>query len=585
MNRHLVILFSLIGLAGCAVSVPDSNNASVVQISDMQTGAFSTKPALAEIDGELAVLYATKNDRVVLQVGNKAKQVIDETARVKKGGSFFKLWSQGKNLNAAWWSHQDGKNIYLTSSADAGRSFAPVGMVNADHGVLPPFTLTSNGQGVLGMTYQDERLPGYQAFFNRSPDNGLTWQQSDLRLDEPVAEGRSTNVHEPQTVEAGSSWVSTWTDNIQVEGRAAYRVMSRRTDDAGVTWSSPVVLFNSDHHISSLIVSAEGRNLVIAADELNKGIFALTSQDAGVTWNFAGVLAETSGISNSGIAMVQSGSQAHLVWMAQRAEQKIQIVSASLNLVKPNWIGGIKRLNPKSYENTTSTSPVILVTEQGALVSAWVDYRDIRPNIYLATSYDQGTSWSMPHPLLTPGSVSAGWPQLVKIKNKTYIAFEQYPTERVADGSFHVRELPVAQGAVALAKMLAFPAIGEAARAAKLTERVNSLWSYRVAGNYDPAYDIFDFAYKAATPKKVYVENTGVISYLNYSVDEVNIEGNEANVKMKIKYEVKPTMLPSTGKPITVPPIDVEVPNRWVWVENDWYLVYTPSFDPPTLKY
>lgn len=586
MNRYLVLSFAMLfGLGGCAVSTPDSNEVLLMQILDMQTGSFGTRPVLTEVNGDLAVLYATKEDRVALQIGNQPKQFVDATARVKAGGSYFRLWSQEKDVYAAWWSHQDGKNIYLTSSTDGGKSFAAVSMVNEEHGALPPFTLTRGAQGVLGMTYSDERLPGYEAFFNRSVDNGSTWQKTDVRLDTPAAEGRSSSVHEPQTVGIGSSWLSAWTDNIQDGSKVSYRIVSRRTSDAGVTWSPPVVLFNSDHHISSLVVRGDGRNIVIAADELNSGIFALTSQDVGVTWNSTGVLAETSRLSNSGIAVEHRNGRAHLVWMEQRSEEKIHIMAASLDVTKHAWLGGVKRLDPKSYENTTSSSPVILATEQGPLISSWVDYRDIRPNIYLATSYDQGTSWSAPQPLLKPGAVSTGWPQLVQVKGKTYIAFEQYPTERVADGSFHVRELPVAEGVTGMVKISAFPMFTEAERATKLTQRVNALWAYRVAGDYDRAYDVFDFAYKSATPKKIYIENSGVIIYLNYSTDEVSITGNEANVKMKVKYEVKPTILPSTGKPITVPPVEVEVPNKWVWVGNDWYLVYSPSFDQPMLKY
>lgn len=585
MNRYVVMLFTLFVLVGCATGTRDQNVMPLVKISDMQTGSFSTRPALAEISGELAVLYATKDDRVALQIGSQPKQLIDATARVKKGGSFFKLWPHENNLQAAWWSHQEGKNIYLTSSSDAGKSFSPVSMVNDDHGVLPPFTLTRGPQGLLGMTYQDERLPGFQVFFNRSSDNGSTWPKPDQRLDAPAPGGRSTDVHESQTVVVGATWLSAWTDNVQTAGRASYRIVTRRTDDAGANWTQPTVLVSSDHHISALIVRASGNNVVIAADELNKGIFAFTSQNAGLTWQPTGVLPGTSGLSNSGIEMVHNNGRAHLVWMEQRSEEKVRISTATLDVAQHKWLGGVKRLNPKSHENTTSLSPVILENAQGALVSAWVDYRDIRPNIYLATSYDQGATWSAPQALLKPGTVSAGWPQLIEVNGKTVITYETYPNERVADGSFHVRELPVGEGPVAMAGISAFPTISEAERTAKLTERIHALWTYRLAANYDQAYDMFDFAYKAATPKKLYVDNAGVITYLTYSVDEIKISGNEANVNMKIKYEVKPTILPTTGKPISVPPVDVESPTRWVWVANDWYLVYTPSFDPPALKY
>ena len=586
MHRYLVLMISLFGLSGCAVSTPDSDVQPLVQISDMQTGAYATLPSLADVNGQLAVLYATKEDRVVLQVGKQPKQLIDTTARVNKGGSFFKLWPADKTLHAAWWSHQQGKNVYITSSPDGGKTFAPVSMVNDVNDVLPPFTLTHGPQGILGMTYQDERAPRFQVYFNRSVDNGANWPRPDTRLDSPPAEGRSSNVHEPQTVEAGASWVSVWTDNIQnTKGGQDYRIVSRRTDDAGLTWSAPKPLVVSDHHISTLVLRASGPNLVVVADELNKGLFALTSQDAGNTWQPAGSLAETSGVSNSGVAIALSNGRAHIAWMAQRSEEKLRIMTASLDITKHEWLGSARRLDTKPSENTTSSSPAILATGQGALVSAWVDYRDIRPNIYLATSYDQGVSWSAPQALLKPGAVSAGWPQLVQVKDQAVIAYELYPTERVADGSFNTQVLPVDSGATAMAAISAFPTFTEAERAAKLAKRANALWSYRVAGNYEQAYDMFDFAYRAATPKKMYLNNIGVITYLTYSVDETNIVGNVADVKMKLRYEVKPTMLPSTGKPITVPPVDVDTPTKWVWVENDWYMVYTPSFDPPVLKY
>jgi hypothetical protein len=114
---------------------------------------------------------------------------------------------------------------------------------------------------------------------------------------------------------------------------------------------------------------------------------------------------------------------------------------------------------------------------------------------------------------------------------------------------------------------------------------VDALWRARIAGEYDKAYDIFDFSYKAVTPKNHYLNNIGVITYLEYSQGATAINGNEATVDMKFKYEVKSTMVPQTGKPIVVEPTETEAPNKWVWVGSDWYLVYSPSFDPPMLKY
>jgi len=219
------------------------------------------------------------------------------------------------------------------------------------------------------------------------------------------------------------------------------------------------------------------------------------------------------------------------------------------------------------------------------LVAAWVDYRDIRSNIYLSTSKDRGQTWATAQPLLKQGEVAAGWPKLIPWKDEVAIAYETYPGDVATSGKFHVRLLPAAPGGNGLLGLADSRQISEAARKARLDERVKTLWDSRVASNYEPTYDMFDFAYKAATPKKYYLDNVGVISYLSYGIENVAMEGNVATVNTKLKYEVKPTMNPFSGKPITVPAVDVETPTKWVWVGNDWYLVYTPSFEQPVLKY
>ena len=170
-------------------------------------------------------------------------------------------------------------------------------------------------------------------------------------------------------------------------------------------------------------------------------------------------------------------------------------------------------------------------------------------------------------------------------RGQAALGYEVYPTDRITDGKYVLRLLPSdgnAQGLSGLPKPMQ---ISEAARRAKLEERIKTLWDQRIAGNYEPTYEMFDFAYKASTPKKAYLDNVGVITYLTASVNELVVSGNEADVKMKLRYEVQPTILPATGRKITLAPVDVEAPTKWVWVRNDWFLVFTPSVEPPQLKY
>jgi hypothetical protein len=580
----LVLLSFSLSISGCALGYSGATSEILLQLSDISTGSFSTRPVVVEMDNKPVVLHSTKEGRVALQIGDK-RQLLDETARVKEGASFFQLHRSGNELDALWWSHKDGKNVYFTSSIDNGQQFTPVSMVNDGNGVLSPLTLVRGPQGVIGLTYHDERQPNYQTYFNRSTDYGRTWARPDQRLDSPPDGGRSSMVFEPQIVNANDHWFSAWTDNVQLAGKQTYRIVGRRSLDAGVSWSSAEVLYSSDHHISSLVVRAQGDIVVIAADELDRGVFALVSTDQGQNWRNAGPLAESDHASNSGILLTLAGGRAHMVWMQERTGEKLKIMRASLDVTLQKWSGPSLRLNLKAIENTSASYPSLLATSQGVLIAAWVDYRDIRPNIYLSASSDNGQTWSPPQPLLNPGEASAGSPQLIRWRDQAAIAYEVYQSEKPTDGQFFIKLLTNADSLTGIKGMASPMHISEADRKSKLEQRVKRLWDARLSLDHDTSYEMFDFAYKASTPKKSYTDFMGVITYLTYNVGEISIAGNVAVVKMKIKYEVKPTIVPMAPKPISIPPTESEAPSTWVWVGSDWYLVYAPAYESAVLKY
>jgi hypothetical protein len=591
MKRYwmlLASLFAFVTLCGCASVSTGSTPKIFAQIDDVATGALETLPAVFELNGQPVFLYTTKDNRVVFRRGDQVIRV-DENARVK-GGTRYQLHMQDNHLQAFWWSHQDGKNLYTTASTDGGQAFGPVSMVNEDYGVLPFFSVIQGQQGVTGVSYLDERKPTYQAYLNRSTNFGLTWPKNDQRLDIPPSDGHSSFVRDPQTVALGAMWVSAWEDSVHVNDQTSYRIVSRYSEDTGLTWSVPVVVYSGDTLISSLKLQVAGQRIVIAGDEHSKGIFNFHSPDQGRTWLASGYLANTGfpqgteGASNSGLSMTVYGDQGHFVWMQDRKGEKTRIMRASYDFAQSRWVDGVQRLDIKASDNTRSISPEVMAAPSGAIIAAWVDYRDIRPGIYLSASFDQGKAWTAPQPLLKPGEVSAGWPRLMAWKDQLAIGYEIYPNDRMADGKFVLQGLPLVEGNKSLPVFQSQTAVSESYKKKRLEQRVNTLWEGRVAGNYKDTYEMFDFAYRSSTPSKFYLDNIGTITYLSFSVGDSTIDGNEAKVNAKLKYEVKQTMLP-TGKPIKIEPVDVDITNTWVWVANDWYLVYSPSYDQPILKY
>lgn len=559
-------------------------NPVLVELNDVSTGSIQTRPAVLIREGRVNVLHATKAGRVALQQ-DQAKKLIDETARVKRGGSYFQLKETGNHtLQALWWSHENGKNGYFTTSDDAGLTFSPVSMVNSDNQILQPITWVQGQNQTLGIAYHDERLPTYQVFFNRSLDGGRTWRQQDQRLDTPPPAGRSSFIMEPQMVQTNRAWVLAWVDTVPAND-GAFRIIVRKSVDHGETWSQARTVYSATRHISALTVRAQNDQVAIVADELEKGVIAITSSDSGETWNQTEALSGTEHASNSGVEADLSANRLYITWMQERKDEKTRIFVATLDLQTKKWLTKAQRLDVKTVENTRSQTPTIIATKAGPLVTAWIDFRDIRSNIYFALSHDQGLTWTSPQPLNKPGEIAHGWPQLLHSADGAALAYEQYPTDRALEGRFVVQQLSVVTNEKVQKNVTGPSMFTETQRRARLEERIKSLWTARIAADFETAYDYFDFAYKAVTPKKHYIEAVGVITYLDAKLDTVAIAGNEAKVNMKLRYEVKPTIVPMTGNPISVPPVDVDSPNTWVWVKDNWYLVYHPTFDPPTLRY
>lgn len=595
MHKRLGFLFRFLSsavlgsavLAGCAAG-PAGPGRVLLQLDDVATGAPQSRPALLRgDDGVPAVLYATPNQqRIRFQRGGAPALTLDDTARVQ-GGNRFQLVAADApgRLYAFWWSHKDGKSVYLTRSDDGGRSFAPVSTVNDDHGVLAPLSLLQGPGDVLGMSYLDERVPNYAVYFNRSADGGRTWARPDTRLDQPAPDGGKSDANDPQAVRLGADWLVAWTEAAREPEGLRYRVVVRRSTDAGASWSAPEVLYRSAHLLSAFAVAAAGERVVLTADDHSEGIVALVSLDRGQTWRRSPIAPGSQGLINSGTRMVLAGDRAHLVWSVdRRGGLKPAVYTATLKLADAQWLGEATRLDVKAVEQSRSQEPEIVALPSGVLVASWTDFRDIRPNVYLAASFDAGAHWTAPQPLLAPGRMWAGQARPLVWGDGLALAYEEYPNDVPQQGRFVLRELPLDVKAQRFGDFGHPPAVSEAQRRARLEERVRALWQARVAAQWEPTYDFFDFAYRAGMPKKNYLENMGVITYHGFNVEGYEIEGNEARVKMKIKYEMKPTLLPS-GRTVKVDPVEVEATNTWVWVGDDWYLLYAPAVGEPFLKY
>ncbi|MEW6446142.1 MAG: sialidase family protein [Pseudomonadota bacterium] len=589
-SRNRVLASTTFGLAaltltasftGCGLLETSKPRQELQNIENAKVGTDAYVPATLMIGDQPATLFTSTDNRIAFRMGESTR-LLDEGMEVK-GGNRVGLKQNGDHLYAYWWSHEKAKAIYFTSSQDGGKTFAPVQIVNDNSGVLAPFSIMTGKDGVVAMTYMDEREPKYEVFFNRSTDHGKTWPRPDQRLDNKPASGDSMAMF-PRTIQTDSAWVTVWTNTIESMGQKSHQVLARRSLDQGLTWSEETLIYQDKNVLTSMEVSGQGHAMVVAFDIKGHGLGALVTKDDGATWKSVGFLENGQTTVNSGIDIQVNGNLAHLVWSEQSAKTpKASVMAATIDIAQGAWKGTGKRIDAKPFYNTRTVFPHVITTQEGHVVAAWMDFRDIRPNIYMSASFDNGASWSAPQPLGEPGKLAHGLPRLYPSGKDILLAYQTYPGDRQNEGHYIVEriELDPPKGIKGMAKP---QSMSEEKRKEMLQSRANELWKLRVEGKFEETYPFHDPAYKAATSLDHFRMRIGNIKYNNAVMQQiVEIQENVAKVKFTVNYSVN--SVPVNGRIINIPPHDTEVTTTWVWVHDNWYLMFEPAVGKPYLKY
>lgn len=586
MIRILFANILAVLLIGCASPYMRDNSPASKEL-DSQTGALKYLPATMEYGGDIAYLYANKDNRIVFEYKD-IRLGLDSKGPVT-GGDSFKLLPLGDDVLALWWSHQGAKNLYASKVSIKENSHSLPSIVNTDHGVLSEYSVVSSaGNQNIGALYLDERRRGYRAYFSFSSDGGTRWSDPDMELDDFTDTATGT-VREPQLIKTRDKWVAVWSEVQQIEGRSQYQIVERISSDEGRSWGDVRVIHRPEGYLSSLRVASFGGELVVFADELGRGIIALASTGNGSDWGPAqavlgsAVMPRTDSAANSGVRVALSGTKAHVVWAQDRAEKKSEIWYSAFDLTTKKWVGQGRRVDVKEHDYSMSRSARIISFSHDPrkLAIVWRDWRDIKPNIYASFSVDDGVVWSQPIPLFEPGNEPAGFVDIREHVGNIYLIAELLQTSNSEAGKVVFRKILNSNGELLVSQ---FPQQANEQLQDRLRARVDSLWKLRKDGFYEQAYEYFDYAYRSLNTKRSYVEHAGNIRYISTTIKSLAMNGNEAKVTMKVKYEVGSGTF-SNGKPIKVEPVEVEVNNDWVYIKDEWYLVYAPAFGKPLLQY
>lgn len=286
--------------------------------------------------------------------------------------SRIKIGSNSKgHVSVIWYGEKDiDKNrhhIYTISSNDFGKTFSDIKNQTAGYyrSLYPTFLVGEDA--VYVFSYSSKGGKQYM-IFRKSSDGGNTW--SDIKEIKEI--GIVTLFIEPMKINNRLFvfWFNSY-DEVPV-------IECAFSDDEGKTWKTFFLDDTKGLDISLLKAAHDSKGNIYLAmsgkfDEKKKSnVYIISSNDNGNTW------------------------------------------------------GKLIPLRRYPFDNTTAINPDVLALNDGTVVVTWVDYRNIRSNIYMQYSKDGGKTWQDNDiPLEEPGrfntSIHPFTNNLVKAKDKFYL--------------------------------------------------------------------------------------------------------------------------------------------------------------------
>lgn len=266
----------------------------------------------------------------------------------------------------------------------------------------------------LHVVWWDGRDLDREIYYNRSTDNGLTWQ-TDTRLTNSVGWSEY-----PSIAVYGSNIHIVWMDDRDLSFYP--EIYYKHSTDGGINWSADVKLTSnpSDPAIPSLAVF--GNNIHVVWHDLRDGnweIYYKRSTDNGITWQ-SDVRLTIDGSVSERASIAVCDSSVYVVWQDERDNDKeIYFKFSTDNGTK--WSGD-NRLTNIIGESETPT----LAVDNSNINVIWSDSRNGVGNseIYLKNSVDGGINWS-DDKRITNTSIASNKPSIAVSSNLIHISWNE----------------------------------------------------------------------------------------------------------------------------------------------------------------
>lgn len=328
----------------------------------------------------------------------------------------------------------------------------------------------------------------------------------------------------------GSRWFVTWV-NQEGDNASDFRLQGAWSDDKGTQWQRFDIPALNGFDMVDISVAGDDAsgNLVMAVsgswrfvNEDKKSLFyVVRSQDRGATWQ------------------------------------------------KPEML----RENAANADSHARNAEVAFGAEPGSVWLLWEDWREVRPRIYFAYSSDFGATWK--HKNIPLAGQPKGGNLLQSAKKATgvdpnglfYIA-ANLVNDSMKEEKLFAQHLNTALADTSAKEYAKRPMLTEG----DLKKRIGSYWQAMQDSDYDKSNGLLDPFMRSKWTIDDYKKRMGRIKYTAHAIENIDIRGNLADVRIKITGSVPKFM--NNGKEVSAPERDAVIVERWLYLDGSWYREY-----------
>jgi len=243
------------------------------------------------------------------------------------------------------------------------------------------------------------------------------------------------------------------------------------------------------------------------------------------------------------------------------AEKQRVFASATMGSGKP-WT--TTQIDSARFGSTRAWLPR-LATKGDEVLVVWEDSRDIRARIRMQHSGDRGETW-LPRDLSLSDPAFHGFrPRISAGRDGVTVAWQQYRTDARLEADLALRRFSWAEVSELVRTAAAVEPVPDPAL---LAEAVRRYWQAMVDNDLQTAYDAHDPFYRAQVPFVQYAARRGPIAYHSFRIEQSDVRGNEAIVRLTVNYSVPRFTL--LGETHSVPARDFPIVETWLRVDGIW---------------